>query len=670
MTARRILLVGWSAADWRLLDPLLESGSLPNLARLLARGARGNIRTLQPQFVPLLWASIDTGRLADAHGVLAPLVPNDDNTASPLSRLDRRCPALWNISGQAGLESIVVNWPATFPAERMTGACVSELFFRLAGDADGLEPVPDGATWPLELAESLRDLRFSPAELAADEVSFFVPGIQAEDSNDDPLAARVAVALAETITTHAVVTEMLQRDSWQLAMVRYEFLESLGPEIWACHPPRLPYVPGEVFERFRGTLNAACRYLDLLLGVLLDMTGDDTLVVLVSEHGMQCGPLRPQEPHVAFRQGGGAPWYREQGVVAMAGPGVAAGREIRGANLLDVAPTVLNWLDVPLAPDLPGRVLEEAFDEIPDMQRSARTKVGDGASPGSPMRSLSEAQRQAAIRRLQETGLIGAQDALGPEAASNARRERDFNLAMVALDAGRPRRAISVLEHLHERHPDDDRIALHLARTLRSLGDLEQSRTLLEQVVDHPDQRPLEQMELAELYLAEGKHDAALMCLFKAEQAVGQRPQVHSRIGQVYLRLQRWDEAERAFGKALERDEEHAQAYRGLAALELGRKRYADATAAALRAIDLDRNRAQGHYLLGEALLRDGQAAIAAQVFETCLGLEPNHHGANRSLSEALHMLGEDQLAKEHAERARRLETAALLRRELRNTRK
>jgi predicted AlkP superfamily phosphohydrolase/phosphomutase len=36
----RLLLVGWDAADWKVIDPLLAKGEMPHLARLLEQGVR------------------------------------------------------------------------------------------------------------------------------------------------------------------------------------------------------------------------------------------------------------------------------------------------------------------------------------------------------------------------------------------------------------------------------------------------------------------------------------------------------------------------------------------------------------------------------------------------------------------------------------------------------
>jgi predicted AlkP superfamily phosphohydrolase/phosphomutase len=57
---RKVLLIGWDAADWKVIHPLLDSGKMPNLDRFLEQGVMGNIATLQPALSPTLWTSIAT----------------------------------------------------------------------------------------------------------------------------------------------------------------------------------------------------------------------------------------------------------------------------------------------------------------------------------------------------------------------------------------------------------------------------------------------------------------------------------------------------------------------------------------------------------------------------------------------------------------------------------
>jgi predicted AlkP superfamily phosphohydrolase/phosphomutase len=53
--------------------------------------------------------------------------------------------------------------------------------------------------------------------------------------------------------------------------------------------------------------------------------------------------------------------HRPEGIFVAAGPGIQQGGATREARLLDIAPTALHWLGVPLPDDLDGRVLTEIF---------------------------------------------------------------------------------------------------------------------------------------------------------------------------------------------------------------------------------------------------------------------------------------------------------------------
>ena len=63
----KVLLVGWDAADWKVIMPLIDAGKMPNLAGLIDKGICGNIATLQPVLSPMLWTSIATGKRAYKH---------------------------------------------------------------------------------------------------------------------------------------------------------------------------------------------------------------------------------------------------------------------------------------------------------------------------------------------------------------------------------------------------------------------------------------------------------------------------------------------------------------------------------------------------------------------------------------------------------------------------
>ena len=99
---RRVLLIGWDAADWSFIHPLIEAGKMPVMEKLIESGVSGKIATLQPILSPMLWTSIATGKRADKHDILGFVEPSPDGKGiRPVSSTSRKSKAIWNILSQS-----------------------------------------------------------------------------------------------------------------------------------------------------------------------------------------------------------------------------------------------------------------------------------------------------------------------------------------------------------------------------------------------------------------------------------------------------------------------------------------------------------------------------------------------------------------------------------------
>ncbi len=114
--AERLVVIGIDGADWSVIDPLLEKGELPNLARLAETGVAGILESTEPTFSPVVWSSIFSGKTPEKHGITEWRVAHAAN---------RRAAMLWEMVAGAGLTSVVVNVPGTWPPGRIRGALVS-----------------------------------------------------------------------------------------------------------------------------------------------------------------------------------------------------------------------------------------------------------------------------------------------------------------------------------------------------------------------------------------------------------------------------------------------------------------------------------------------------------------------------------------------------------------
>jgi hypothetical protein len=200
-TGKKVLLLGWDAADWKIINRLIDNGEMPALKSMVERGVMGNISTLDPAYSPMLWTTIATGKHADKHGILGFSEPTPDHSSiRPVSTSSRKVKAIWNILTQKEFKTHVVNWWPSYPAEPINGIYVSNLFPKISSFNLNHWPLPDDAVHPSELQNLFSHFRVHPLELTLQHLQPFIPNIESNRSSINKKTASISKIVAEAST--------------------------------------------------------------------------------------------------------------------------------------------------------------------------------------------------------------------------------------------------------------------------------------------------------------------------------------------------------------------------------------------------------------------------------------------------------------------------------------
>ena len=669
--AKKVLLIGWDAADWKVATPLLEQGLMPALDEFINHGVMGNLATLQPILSPMLWNSIATGKRADKHGIHGFAEP-DPNSGGvrPVTSTSRKVKAVWNILTQRGYKTHVLGWFAGHPAEPINGISVSDLYPLATAPHDKPWPLPPGTAHPESLREQLAELRIHPAELDAGAILPFVPEAAKVDQQKDKGLSIIAKLLAENCCIHNAATWILQTQPWNFLAVYYNGIDHFCHAFMHYHPPRLEGVPEDKFEIYKDVVTGAYRFHDMMLHTLLELAGPEATVIICSDHGFHSDHLRPRG--IPDEPAGPAVQHRQFGIIGMKGAGIKQDERIYGATLLDITPTILTLFGLPVGEDMDGRVLVQAFEEQPEIERipSWEQEPGECGMHSADMRVDPESA-QAVLKQFAALGYIAPTDDQN-KAVESSLREAKYNLARVYMDKGQPRLALPMFADLCKEQPEQARFAQHLAQCYFSLRQTEDAKRVLTELMnrppappkqenakgqpaageaepgqalaapDHPAasgetpppaaSRPWADWLMGVIQFEEGKMDEALESLLRAEQSDPRMPDLHMRLGQTYLRLKHLEDAERAFRKALDIDGDSPEAHLGLAGVMPRKRQNEYAVEEALIAVGLQHFFPMGHFYLGVGLARLGHFHRATLAFETVVTMTPGFLSAHRWL--------------------------------------
>lgn len=649
---RKLLLVGWDAADWKVIEPLMAAGDMPNVERLVRRGARGAIATLHPPLSPMLWTSIATGKRPFRHGIHGFTEPSPDGRGvRPVTNLSRTAKALWNIFSQEGLRSVVVGWWPSHPAEPLRGVMVSDHYHRAHGPEEEGWPLRPGTVHPEDLAETLAALRIHPDRLTPEAVTPFVPLAAEIDQERDKRLGLLLRTLAEAMSIEAAARWLLEREAWDFGAVYFEALDHFCHGFMRYHPPRQTWVSERDFELYGGVVAEAYRLHDRMLGRLITAAGEDATVILMSDHGFHPDHLRP--PAIPDIPAGPAIEHRDYGILAMGGPGIRAGEVVYGASVLDVAPTILTLFGLPVGEDMDGKALGGALEAaavrfVPSWEE---IPGDDGRHPATARFDPVAAHEM--LEQMVALGYVERPDADREKAARATVRELRFNLGEAYQDAGRHAEAREIFAELHAADPDEIRYLLRLFVSCQALGMLEEMRRTVEEAARSGDAPVIDYLR-AQVLAGERRYGEAAAVLETLEAGSRDRTAVLLQLADWYLRGRRREDARRAYAEAAAIDPDSVHAHAGLARVALGRRDYDAAAHAALNTLERRHEYAGAHYLLGRALAGMKEYGRAVEAFRAAVYFHPNFPEAHLRLA-ALLEKSDAGAAREHRELAREM---------------
>lgn len=266
MNEKSVLVIGLDGGTLEVIRPWAEAGELPTFRRLLDEGVSGPLKSTIPAFSPPAWTSFMTGVNPGKHGTFDFLKRRSGGY--DLQPVRNHLPGLGTMfawASQYGRRVAVVNVPFTYPPEPVNGITVSGL------------GAPDDAdyTYPPGLSDTLRSMGY---RVNAD--NHYEPGL--ED-------AFIREMMETTDKQAEVALWLFKQEPWDFFTVVFRTLDGVFASLWSLmdetHPQHDPVLAAEYGDAI---LNYH-KLLDMRLADFLDTIDDNTVVMVMSDHGS--GPL-------------------------------------------------------------------------------------------------------------------------------------------------------------------------------------------------------------------------------------------------------------------------------------------------------------------------------------------------------------------------------------------
>ncbi|GAB4508420.1 MAG: alkaline phosphatase family protein [Anaerolineae bacterium] len=238
---------------------------LPTLSQLMAGGTWGTLESSVPCITVPAWASMLSSRDPGVLGVYGfrnrADTSYDAMTVANASSV--RVKRVWDVLSEAGKESIVLNVPQTYPVRPLKGHMVGGFL------TPGIE---SAFAYPAIFKQEV--LKVAP------DYPFDVKGFRTHDK-----AALLQRLIDLSDVQYTVMRHAMTQKPWDFLMHVNIGVDRLHHGFWRFHDPQ--HRAHDPSSPFRHAIRDYYKMVDAYISELLRLAGDETAVLVVSDHGVK-----------------------------------------------------------------------------------------------------------------------------------------------------------------------------------------------------------------------------------------------------------------------------------------------------------------------------------------------------------------------------------------------
>ncbi|MBU4288003.1 MAG: alkaline phosphatase family protein [Proteobacteria bacterium] len=269
----KTFVLGLDGATWDLLNPLMDKGLMPNLKKIIKKGASSVLQSTIPPYTAPAWVSCFTGVNPGKHGIFGFTIKKNGVPGKQFVGSNYvRVPKLWHYINSADKTVGLINIPITYPAEPVNGFVVP-CFLTPLGKKD--------YTYPKSI--------YKDYLLPID----YVINVRIAEKQD--FSEKIFLKIINDIK-HSTQKRYEAMDALRNAynpdffMIVFTCMDKIQHKFWKFLDPRNPIYSTSIASQARPFIISLYEQMDEIIGKILMSLDDNTTLYIVSDHGF--GPKK------------------------------------------------------------------------------------------------------------------------------------------------------------------------------------------------------------------------------------------------------------------------------------------------------------------------------------------------------------------------------------------